>query len=74
MATTTITLRLAESEKQAIADYARTFGVSISEFVRTAALSRIEDELDLAAWEEAKREFDQDPQTLTASEVAAKYL
>ncbi len=74
MATTTITLRLAESEKQAIADYAKTFGVSISEFVRTAALSRIEDELDLAAWEEAKREFDQDPQTLTASEVAAKYL
>lgn len=74
MATTTITLRLAMSEKQAIADYAKTFGMSISDFVRTAALSRLEDELDLAVWEEAKREFDQDPQTLTATEVAAKHL
>lgn len=74
MATTTITLRLAESEKQLLADYARTFGVSVSEFVRSAALSRIEDELDLVAWEGAKREFDENPQTLSADEVAAKYL
>jgi hypothetical protein len=48
--------------------------MSISEFVRTAALSRIEDELDLVAWEEAKREHDGDPQVLTADEIAAKYL
>lgn len=74
MATTTITLRLAESEKQVLADYAKTFGMSISEFVRTTALSRIEDELDLIAWEDAKREFDDDPQTLAANEIAAKYL
>ncbi|MFV0533351.1 MAG: type II toxin-antitoxin system RelB family antitoxin [Cumulibacter sp.] len=72
--TTTITLRLAESEKEVLAAYAKTFGMSISEFVRTAALSRIEDELDLVAWENAKREFDTDPTTLTADEVAAKYL
>lgn len=74
MGTTTVTLRLAESEKQVLADYAKTFGMSISEFVRTAALSRIEDELDLVAWEGAKREFDRDPQTLTADDIAAKYL
>ncbi len=48
--------------------------MSISEFVRTAALSRIEDELDLVVWEDAKRELDADPTTLTADEVAAKYL
>lgn len=74
MATTTVTLRLAESEKQLLSDYAKTFGVSISEFVRNAALSRIEDELDLVAWEDAKREFDGDPKTLTSDEIAAKYL
>lgn len=74
MATTTITLRLAESEKQVLADYAKTFGMSVSEFVRTSALSRIEDELDLVVWEDAKREFDRNPQTLTADEIAAKYL
>lgn len=74
MATTTVTLRLAESEKQVLADYAKTFGMSISEFVRTAALSRVEDELDLVTWEDAKREFDGDSETLSADEIAAKYL
>lgn len=74
MATTTITLRLAESEKQVLSDYAKTFGMSISEFVRSAALSRIEDELDLVAWDDAQREFEKNPTTLTADEIAAKYL
>lgn len=73
MSSTTITLRLEASEKQALADYARTFGVSVSEFVRTAALERIEDQLDLQAWDDAKREFDADPATLTPAEIAAKY-
>ncbi len=74
MATSTLTLRLEESEKRLLADYAKTFGMSLSEFVRTSALERIEDELDLRAWDDAKREFDEDPQTLTAEEIAAKYL
>jgi len=72
--TTTLTLRLAESEKRLLADYAKTFGMSLSEFVRTSALEKIEDELDLQAWDDAKREFHTDPRTLTAEEVAAKYL
>ncbi|MBX3312293.1 MAG: hypothetical protein KF916_05285 [Microbacteriaceae bacterium] len=74
MSTTTITLRLADAEKQLLADYAQTFGMSISEFVRSSALARVEDELDLVAWDEAKREFDKNPKTLTAEEVASKYL
>lgn len=74
MATSTLTLRLTEGEKQLLADYAKTFGMSLSEFVRTAALERIEDELDLKIWDEAKREFDEDGETLSADEIAAKYL
>lgn len=74
MSTSTLTLRLAESEKKLLADYAKAFGMSVSEFVRTSALEKIEDELDLRAWDEAKREFDVNPQTLTAEEIAAKYI
>lgn len=74
MATSTLTLRLDESEKRLLADYAKTFGMSLSEFVRTAALEKIEDELDLRVWDEAKSEFDANPQALTAQEIAAKYL
>lgn len=71
---TTVTLRLAQSEKRLLADYAKAFGMSLSEFVRSTALEKVEDELDLKAWEAAKQEFDEDPQTLTAQEVAEKYL
>ena len=74
MPPTTMTVRLDSREKDLISDYAKAFGTSVSEFVRTAVLERIEDELDLKAWDQAKAEFDADPATLSAAEIAAKYL
>lgn len=74
MATTTMTIRLDGAEKSLISDYAAAFGISVSEFMRKACLERIEDELDLKAWEEAKAEFEINPITLSAAEVAKKYL
>lgn len=74
MTSATMTIRMSESEKQLITDYARAFGTSASEFMRRSALESIEDELDLRAWKEAKAEFDADPVTLSAADVAKKYL
>ena len=74
MGTASITLRLDAREKAIIQDYAATFGQSLSEFMRTAALQRIEDETDLRAWREAKADLDADPQVRTADEMARKYL
>lgn len=74
MATTTVILRLTESEKRLLADHAKMCGMSMSEFVRIAALSHVEGELDAAVWEDARRELDDNLQTLTATEIAAKYL
>lgn len=74
MASTTMTIRLEGEEKDLISDYAAAFGTSVSEFMRNAALERIEDELDLKVWEEAKAEFDSDPETISAAEIARKYL
>lgn len=70
----TMTVRLDSAEKSLISDYAAAFGTSVSEFVRTTVLERIEDELDLKAWEWAKAEFDADPQTISAAQIAEKYL
>ncbi len=56
MTTTTVTIRLDDEEKQYIADYAKTFGMTVSECVRSTVLERSEDELDLKLWEEAKGE------------------
>ncbi len=74
MASSTITLRVDSAEKNLIADYAQTFGMSISEFIRSAVMDKIEDELDLRAWYEAKAEFDADPVVISADEIAKKYF
>ena len=74
IASTTITIKLEREEKALISDYAAAFGISVSEFIRRVALERIEDELDLQAWEEAKAEFEADPETLSSAEIAKKYL
>lgn len=74
MAGSTMTIRLSDGEKQLISDYAHAFGTSVSEFMRRSALDRIEDELDLRAWQEAKAEFDADPVTISAADIAKKYL
>ena len=74
MSTASITLRLDAQDKAIIQDYAATFGQSLSEFMRTAALQRIEDETDLRAWREAKADLDADPQVRTADEMARKHL
>lgn len=74
MASATMTIRMDESEKRLINDYAKTFGLSASEFMRRSALENIEDKLDLQAWKDAKAEFDADPVEIPASEIARKYL
>lgn len=73
MASATMTIRLDETEKQFISDYARTFGASVSEFMRSCALDRIEDETDLKLWNEAKTQFDADPVVHSADEVAEEF-
>lgn len=49
MASSTITIRLDNKEKELISDYATAFGSSVSEFIRSVVLEKIEDELDLRA-------------------------
>ena len=74
MASSTITIRLDADEKRLIGDYANAYGTSVSEFIRRTVLEFLEDQLDLQQWYEAKREFDRDPRTLSAEEIAEKYL
>lgn len=74
MSSATMTIRMDGDEKRLITDYARAFGMSVSEFMRRCALEKIEDELDLEDWKAAKAEFDADPETIPASVIARKYL
>lgn len=58
MSTATITVRLPDEEKRLISDYARVFGISVSELARQSIMDRIEDEIDTRELLEAIREDD----------------
>lgn len=64
-----LTLRISEKDSKLIKDFARFQGITVSEFMRRAALERIEDELDLRAAEKAYAEYLADPVTYSHEEM-----
>ena len=64
-----ISLRVKEEEADLIRDYARMNGQSVSEFIRSTVMERIEDEIDIKLYKEAMEEFRKDPVTYTQDEV-----
>ena len=71
---TTFTMRIDKDKKALISEYATIYGKSMSEFMIDAALDVIEDAIDLSDWKKAKVEFEKNPLTYTADEIAKKYL
>ena len=65
----TMTLRINEEDSQLIRDYARLHGITVSEFLRRAALEKIEDELDIRAAEKAYADYLADPVTYSHEEM-----
>lgn len=65
----TMTLRINEEDAQLIRDYARLHGITVSEFLRRAALEKIEDELDIRAAEKAYADYLADPVTYSHEEM-----
>jgi len=64
-----ISLRLSEQDNQLIRDFAKLYGMSVSEFIRNTVIERIEDEIDTQAYFEAMRELEKDPETYSHEEV-----
>lgn len=58
MAMKAIAIRLEEEEKDWIQSYASVLGISFSEFVRSAALKKVEEAADIEAYNEALMEDD----------------
>lgn len=70
---TTFTMRLDESQKTLISEFAAIHGKSMAEFMLDAALDIIEDSIDLRDWKREKAEFDKNPVTIPGAEVFRKY-
>ena len=69
----TITVRMSDEDTRLIRDYAKLHGVTVSEFIRRAALERIEDELDIRAAEKAYAEYLANPVTYTHDEIMEEF-
>ncbi len=64
-----ISIRLSEKENLLIKEYAKVYNMSVSELIRTAVLEKIEDEIDLKAYEKAMEAYKNNPVTHTLDEV-----
>ena len=65
-----VSIRLSEQETSLIKDYAKLYNTSVSDIIRRSILERIEDELDMRAYEKAKAEYLAAPVTYSLDEVA----
>ena len=65
----TVSLRLDEDDTNLIKFYTKMKGLTISELFRKSVLEKIEDELDLKAYEKAMEEYKDTPVTYSLEEV-----
>lgn len=65
----TFSLRLNDEDGMLIRKYAEMNGISVSDLIRQAVMSRIEDEYDLKAYEKAMAEYRVNPVTYSLDEV-----
>ncbi len=69
----TMTLRINEADQKLIQDFARLHNMSVSEFLRRAALEKIEDELDIQLAEKAYAAYKANPATYTMDEIKKEF-
>ena len=65
----TISLRLSDEDTKLIKDYAKINNMSVSDLIRKAVIEKIEDEIDLDAYNKAIKEFKKNPKTYTLDEI-----
>ena len=68
-----MSFRVDDSEQKLIQDFARLHNMSASEFLRRAALERIEEELDVQLAEKAYADYKADPVTYTMDDVKKEF-
>ena len=65
----TISLRLSDEDTKLIKDYAKINNMSVSDLIRKAVIEKIEDEIDLDAYNKAIKKFEKNPKTYTLDEI-----
>lgn len=66
-------IRFTKEERKLADAYAKLHGITLSEALKGALFEKIEDEYDIALFNEAKKEYEKDPITFTLEEIKEKY-
>jgi len=64
-----ISLRLSDQDNKLIRDFAKLYGLSVSEFIRNTVIERIEDEIDIQAYRDTMAELEKDQTTFSMEEA-----
>ena len=64
-----ISIRLTDKESEIIRKYAELQGRTVSDVVRYAIINHIEDEFDIALFDEALKDYEKNPKIYTLEEV-----
>lgn len=64
-----ISFRVSKEEKVLIKKYAKINNMSVSNLMRQTIMEKIEDEIDLAAYNKAIEEYRQNPKTYTLDDI-----
>jgi hypothetical protein len=68
-----IQTRLTESESAIVKEYAHAKNISLSSLIRDSVFEKIENEIDLRAYEKAMSEFRKNPKTYSHEEVLKEF-
>jgi len=68
----TMSLRYSKEDDKLFRDYAKLKGLSINEMFKQAMFEKIESEVDLAMYEKALEEFEENPVVYSHDEVKAE--
>lgn len=64
-----IQVRLSDEEEKLIKEYAEANNITIAELFRNTVLERIEDEMDLAVYNQAMQEHKENPEAISFGEM-----
>ena len=66
-------IRFTDEERKLADSYAKVHGISLGEALKNALFEKIEDEYDIALYQQAKKEFDKNPKTYTLKQIKEMY-
>ncbi len=64
-----VSIRMTEQEKELAQSYARLNGMTLSEAIKKAYFEAIEEELDISIADNAIKEYEKDPKTISLDEM-----